>query len=173
MKLDAAYIGLGSNQGDRLEKLSEAIYLLDTTPGIGVAKISGAYESSPQNMPPGSRNFLNAVVKFEAAMPPIDLLATCLGIERLMGRDRSWAVQDRPIDLDLLYYEGAAIRTLELVLPHPRAHIRTFVLMPWIEIEPGFSLYGATLEDWLTMIPPEDHVSCAHYGAIPAYSSLG
>ncbi len=172
MDTASAFIGLGSNQGDRLAKLSEAVYLLGTTPGIGILSLSSAYESAPQKMPHGSRDFLNAVAKIETVISPADLLATCLGIERIMGRDRSWVVQDRPIDLDLLYYEGAAMRTPELVLPHPRAHTRTFVLIPWIEIAPHVSLYGATIADWLKMLPPEEYVRCELSGKIPDYDSI-
>ena len=170
---EIAFIGIGSNQGDRLAKLSEAVYHLSCTPGADVIAESSAYESPPQGMPPGSRDFLNAVVKIETLMTPHDLLATCLGIERIMGRDRSWVVHDRPIDLDVLYFEGASLRTPDLVLPHPRAHVRTFVLVPWIEIKPGLVLYGATIEEWLKLIPPEESVRCELSGKIPAYESLG
>lgn len=164
-----AYLGLGSNQGDRLVQLSEAVYHLSSTPDIQALKISSAYESSPSNMPPGTRDFLNAVVKITVAMPPEDLLVTCMGIERMMGRDRTCIGKDRPIDLDILYIDGVNIRKPELILPHPRAHTRTFVLIPWIEIEPGFSLYGARLEEWLEMLPVEEYVQCELFGEIPEY----
>jgi 2-amino-4-hydroxy-6-hydroxymethyldihydropteridine diphosphokinase len=167
-----AYLGLGSNQGDRLAQLSEALYHISAVPDLIVLKVSSAYESVPSNMPPGTRDFLNAVVKIAIAMSPEDLLATCMGIERLMGRFRTWIVQDRPIDIDILSIDGANIRKPDLIIPHPRAHTRTFVLKPWIEIEPGFSLYGARLEEWLDMLPIEEYVPCGLLDEIPEYQTL-
>lgn len=167
-----AYIGLGSNQGDRLAQLSEALYHLSGTPDLIIIKASSAYESAPLNMPTGTRDFLNAIVKIAIDMPPEDLLATCMGIERLMGRDRTCIGKDRPIDLDVLHIDGVIIRKPGLIIPHPGAHTRTFVLKPWIEIEQGYSLYGAHLEEWLEMLPIEEYVPCELVGDIPKYHSL-
>ena len=163
------YIALGSNQGDRLDKLSEAVFHLKSLPESKILAVSSAYETSPVGMPVGTRDFLNAVAKIVSAMPPHDLLVTCLGIERLMGRDRGLVVQDRPIDLDLLHVDGVQSSTRDLILPHPRAHVRSFVLIPWIEIEPGLTLYGARLEDWLEMLPEEEWTPCELAGTIPDY----
>jgi len=168
----SAYIGLGSNQGDRLVQLSEAVYHLDGALDLEVVAVSSAYESVPSGMPPGTRDFLNAVIKISTRMQPGDLLATCLGLETLMGRNRSWVVSDRPIDLDILHVEDVVLRTPDLILPHQRAHVRTFVLMPWIEIEPGLRLHGATIEEWLEMLPPEDRIPCEYFGEIPPYQML-
>ncbi|MEP0813713.1 MAG: 2-amino-4-hydroxy-6-hydroxymethyldihydropteridine diphosphokinase [bacterium] len=167
-----SYIGIGSNQGDRLANLSEAIYILSGIREIQVANVSSAWRSDPVGMPPGTREFLNAVIALKTVLSPRDLLSTCLGTERLMGRDRSWVISDRPIDLDLLYFDGLEIREPDLIVPHPRAHTRTFVLNPWIEIAPGFTLYGATLEEWLSMIPEPERVDCACAGPIPDYDKL-
>ena len=167
-----AYLSLGTNECDRLYQLSEALFHLNGIIDLKILKVSSAYESTPSKMPPGTRDFLNAVVKIAIAMKPEDLLATCMGIERLMGRDRTCIGKDRPIDMDILYVEGVNIRTPDLVIPHPRAHIRTFVLKPWIEIESGFPLYGARLEDWLNMLPDEESVPCELIGAIPLIFSI-
>ncbi len=167
-----AYIGLGSNQGDRFAQLSEAVYHLSNTPDLIVSKVSSAYESAPINMPIGTRDFFNAVVRLAIAMPPEDLLATCLGIERLMGRDRSCIGIDRPIDIDILYIEDVYVRSPQLVIPHPRAHTRAFVLKPWLEIEHGISLHGARLKEWLDMLLLVEHFPCESVGTIPDYQSL-
>lgn len=167
-----ACIALGSNQGDRLAQLSEAVFHLESVPDVTVASVSSAWESAPSEMPPGSREFYNAVVQITTKLAPAQILSACLGIERMMGRAKSWAIADRPIDLDLLWVEGVVMDDPELTLPHPRAHLRTFVLLPWIELGTSVTLHGSSLQKWLSSIPACESVPCTLIGDIPTYGSL-
>ena len=115
--------------------------------------ISGIYESEPKDTPPDSPLYLNAVV---ALLPlqdeePLSLLHKLQQIEQLYGRVRTGLVNEaRTLDLDLLAFGNEQVNTPELILPHPRAHERRFVLQPWLEIAgDDWPLAGRTLAEWL------------------------
>jgi 2-amino-4-hydroxy-6-hydroxymethyldihydropteridine diphosphokinase len=128
-----AYIGLGSNLGDRLTTLRMAIKQLETLGRI--AGVSSLYETEPVGYLEQPR-FLNAVVALDTALPPDDLLLALLGIERNQGRIRSVPNAPRTLDLDLLMVDNMIGETPKLTLPHPRLHERAFVLVPLAEIAP-------------------------------------
>lgn len=136
-QMATAYIALGSNLGDRYATLSTAVRRLRAEPGLRVVATSGFYETAPVNCPPGSGEFLNAVVAVETELDPLDLLHLLLRIERQFGRVRSEPNSPRTLDLDLILYDGRVITTPELTLPHPRMHERAFVLVPLAEIAPN------------------------------------
>jgi 2-amino-4-hydroxy-6-hydroxymethyldihydropteridine diphosphokinase len=128
-----AYIGLGANLGDRLATLRTAVQRLRT---FGrVTAVSSLYETEPVGYLEQPR-FLNAVIALETALPPADLLLALLGIERDLGRTRSFPNAPRTLDLDLLLVEDVFLDTPELTLPHPRLPERAFVLVPLAEIAP-------------------------------------
>ena len=122
---DVAIVALGSNLGDREYHLRRAIRELP----IRVVRVSEFLETEPVDAPPPM--FLNAVVIGHTTLGPHLLLAALLGLERRLGRRRR-GVRNEPriIDLDLIAYGAARIRTPELTLPHPRAHEREFVMKP-------------------------------------------
>jgi 2-amino-4-hydroxy-6-hydroxymethyldihydropteridine diphosphokinase len=128
-----AYIGLGSNLGDRMATLRMAIQRLETLGRI--AGVSSLYETEPVGYLE-QPSFLNAVIALDTALAPADLLAALLGIERDLGRMRSFPNAPRTLDLDLLLVDNAILDTPELTLPHPRLHERAFVLVPLEEIAP-------------------------------------
>ena len=129
-----AYIALGSNLGDRWATLATAVRRLRAEPGVRVVASSAFYETAPVNCPPGSGEFLNAVVAIETDRAPHDLLQLLLRIERQFGRVRSEPNSPRTLDLDLILSGDAVINTPELLVPHPRMHERAFVLVPLAEI---------------------------------------
>ena len=137
-----AWIGLGSNLDRPRAQLTDAFRRLQTSSGIELKKISGLYRTAPW----GKRDqgdFLNAVAVVETGLQPWKLLEVLLHIEEQMGRDRSesrWG--PRCIDLDLLTYEDLQMKSPRLVLPHPRMHMRAFVLRPLLELDPEFSIPG-------------------------------
>ena len=133
-EMSRAYIGLGSNLGDRAANLAEARRRLDEAGRI--VAVSSIYETEPWGVGPGQPDYLNQVVAITTALPPSDLLKELLGVERVMGRVRAAPGDPRVIDLDLLLYGDEVIDEPGLTLPHPRMCDRAFVLTPLAEIAP-------------------------------------
>jgi 2-amino-4-hydroxy-6-hydroxymethyldihydropteridine diphosphokinase len=137
-----AWIGLGSNIGDSAALVARALSGLDDHPEVNVVRHSSNYLSEPWGNT-GQDDFVNAVAEIETRLSPPELLGVLLDIETRLGRTRNgerWG--PRQIDLDLLDYEGLTLRTPALELPHPLMDQRAFVLVPLLELEPGFSIPG-------------------------------
>lgn len=130
-----AYIGLGSNIGDRAANLKRALNLLKARQGLKVKKASSLYEAEPVGLK-GQPWFLNAVVEVETSLSPEGLFKVCQEIEAEMGRRRESRGGPRVIDLDILLYGDSIIDEEDLKIPHPRMHTRRFVLVPLAEIAP-------------------------------------
>ncbi|MCL2504276.1 MAG: 2-amino-4-hydroxy-6-hydroxymethyldihydropteridine diphosphokinase [Coriobacteriia bacterium] len=136
-----AYIGLGSNLGDRLGNLSKALYEIAGFEQTTVQAVSHAYESEPAYLSE-QPNFLNAVCQICTVLEPEQLLGCLLGIEDRMGRVRTCANDPRVIDLDLLVFGECELSTERLTLPHPGITQRDFVVTPLLEIAPTLVLPG-------------------------------
>ena len=136
-----AYLGLGSNLGDRLGNLQRAVELLAEQPGILVVRSSRVYETEPVGGPP-QPEYLNVVVEVGTALEPLDLLRACLVVEAAMGRIRTERWGPRPIDVDVLTYGDRTIEEPNLIVPHPRMHERGFVLVPLGELDADPMLPG-------------------------------
>jgi 2-amino-4-hydroxy-6-hydroxymethyldihydropteridine diphosphokinase len=130
-----AYIGIGSNLGDRFINLSTAIDLLNEKCGVG--KVSSVYETEPVGFD-DQPFFLNCVAEISTKLTPHRLLEELKGIERKMGRINTFLNSPRTIDLDILFYGEEIIESQELIIPHPRLQERAFVLVPLNEIAPNF-----------------------------------
>jgi 2-amino-4-hydroxy-6-hydroxymethyldihydropteridine diphosphokinase len=135
-----AFVALGSNLGDRLANLQEAVDRLGKVAGIRVVRTSRVYETDPVGPP--QPDYLNAVVMVETLLSARELLEACLGVEQAMGRERSERWAPRTIDLDVLSYGQEEIDEPGLVVPHPRMHERGFVLVPLLELDPDPALPG-------------------------------
>lgn len=156
--LERVYIGLGSNMGDRAARLSQARRLLENA-GVRIVRASSVYRTEPVEVT-DQEEFLNQVVDCAPAGSPEDLIQTCLGVEREMGRIRARPGGPRVIDIDLLLF-GDLVREREgLRLPHPRLHLRRFVLVPLVEIAPGarHPLLGLTAAELLARCPDRSRV---------------
>jgi 2-amino-4-hydroxy-6-hydroxymethyldihydropteridine diphosphokinase len=142
-----AYISLGSNLGDSAAILRAAIDRLQPLSDEAIAQ-SSFWQTTPVDCPPGSPLFINAVVglRVSAGESPETLLHALQALEVEFGRRPKVVLNEpRPLDLDLLSF-GAEVRNLpQLVLPHPRAHVRRFVLQPWSELAPDLVLPGQRL----------------------------
>jgi 2-amino-4-hydroxy-6-hydroxymethyldihydropteridine diphosphokinase len=136
-----AYLGLGSNLGDRLAKLASAVEALAAQAGIRVARSSRVYETDPLGGPT-QPEFLNAVVEVETDLAPRELLEACGRVETELGRVRDERWGPRTIDVDLLTYGEETIDEPDLVVPHPRMHERAFVLVPLAELDADPPLPG-------------------------------
>lgn len=136
--MTTAYLGLGSNLGERQQLLSAARSALAAEAGIALTGASALYETDPLGGPAGQPPFLNAVLRIETDLPPRQLLQRCMALEARFGRERREHWGPRTLDLDLLDYGGLVLADPELVLPHPRLPERAFVLVPLAELAPGW-----------------------------------
>jgi 2-amino-4-hydroxy-6-hydroxymethyldihydropteridine diphosphokinase len=134
------FVGLGANQGDAEAALASALGALDTLLTTRVVARSSLYVSAPIDAP--GADYFNAVAELRSQLEPAALLAALQRIEDAHGRTRPYANAPRPLDLDLLLHGDRVLATPSLNLPHPRAHLRAFVLEPMAEIDAHLSLPG-------------------------------
>jgi 2-amino-4-hydroxy-6-hydroxymethyldihydropteridine diphosphokinase len=138
------YLGLGSNEGDRLGNLRAARDELARR-GIEVGASSSVYETAPQGELLEQPDFLNACLRVETALGPEELLDACKEVERGLGRAPGGRRHGpRPIDVDLLLLDGLRWSTERLRLPHPEVTSRRFVLEPLLELDPSLTLPDGT-----------------------------
>ena len=135
-----AVIALGANLGDPKRQISEAIDQIRDQ--IKVKSVSKLIETEPVGVADKQPNYINAVWIGESELRPLDLMKVLSDIENKMGRFRSFPNAARTIDIDIIDYGGLFMESPELTLPHPRAHLRRFVLAPWLEIDPEGELSG-------------------------------
>jgi 2-amino-4-hydroxy-6-hydroxymethyldihydropteridine diphosphokinase len=133
-KPQQAFIGLGSNLGDGQDNLLAAWQRLGKVTGISLIRLSSPYRTAPVGLDT-DHWFTNAAGEIATTLSPVELLAAMLAIETNLGRDRT-LTQDRPVDLDLLYYGDLMINSPTLTVPHPRIAERLFVLAPLAELAP-------------------------------------
>jgi 2-amino-4-hydroxy-6-hydroxymethyldihydropteridine diphosphokinase len=131
----AVYIGFGSNIGDRLAHIQNAIHALSKTEGITLQKISSIYKTDPVGYE-AQAQFFNGVAAIQTNLAPLSLLHTLKDIETAIGRQHRIRWGPREIDLDILIYGDLCLQTEKLVIPHPEMHLRRFVLAPLAEIAP-------------------------------------
>ncbi|GAA2115592.1 2-amino-4-hydroxy-6-hydroxymethyldihydropteridine diphosphokinase [Actinomadura alba] len=166
-------LSLGSNLGDRLENLQDAVDTLFDAPGLTFVALSPVYETAPFAAPgesiPEQDEFLNVVLVADTRLSPETLLERLLNIENSMDRSRDVRWGPRTLDIDIILFGDVSSTDPDLTLPHPRAHERAFVLVPWADIEPntllpgygrvgdlaeGIGMTGVSRRDDLTLQPP-------------------
>jgi len=134
-----AVLALGANLGDRVAALQSAV---DALAGAGkVLAVSGVYQTAPVGGPE-QPDYCNAVVVLETALQPMALLDVAHSIEAAAGRVRLERWGPRTLDVDIIAYDDVVSSDPVLTLPHPRAHVRGFVLAPWAEVSPDATLAG-------------------------------
>jgi 2-amino-4-hydroxy-6-hydroxymethyldihydropteridine diphosphokinase len=135
---NSIFIGFGSNLGDRVDFCDRAVTLLSLLPHSQLLAVSSLYETEPvpDAGAPGEGWFLNGVVQIETDITPQSVLAVCREIERSLGRDTDHRSGPRTLDLDILLYGDRVFQEQDLTVPHPRLHLRRFVLEPLVELEP-------------------------------------
>lgn len=130
-----AYIGIGSNMGDRQAYCQEAVRFIARFQKTSLIAVSSFYETAPLERA-DQEWFINCVAAVRTRLAPRDLLQACQEVEQFLGRKRSVRFGPRTIDLDLLFYGDRVIEGPDVIIPHPRAHLRRFVLEPLSEIAP-------------------------------------
>lgn len=133
---------VGSNLGERMQNLQGAVDAIRDTPDVIVVEVSSVYESAAVDAPEGSPDFLNLVILAETTLEPRTLLERAEAVEDAFGRERSEQNAPRTLDVDLVVVGTTVLDQADLRLPHPLAHERSFVLAPWIEIDPEAELPG-------------------------------
>ena len=146
-----AVLSLGANLGERQTSLQGAVNALADTPDVWVTGVSPVYETEPLDCPPGSENFLNAVVLIDTTLAASRLLDRAHAIEDAFGRERGEGIEvnaPRTLDVDVIVVGDRRSDEDALRLPHPRAHERAFVLQPWLDLEPDAVLpdHGSVAE---------------------------
>src|SRR5438067_9389317 len=134
--MQTAYLGLGSNMGDREAHLEAGVEAIGRLHGTRVLRRSPLYESEPWG-PVEQPNYLNMVVEVATALPPEELLHLCKEIEKEQGRVPGERWGPRPLDIDILLYDDRHIHTESLTVPHPRMWERAFVLLPLADLAPA------------------------------------
>jgi 2-amino-4-hydroxy-6-hydroxymethyldihydropteridine diphosphokinase len=145
-----AYIGLGSNLGDREANLRQALEHLAQASETSVIRASSLYDTEPVGVE-DQPHFLNAVAQLETQLTPRQVLWNLMLIERRLGRVRSQRWGPRTLDLDLLLYDDVIVEEDDLQVPHPELARRSFVLVPLVELEP-LLLHPLTGETMLSLL---------------------
>jgi 2-amino-4-hydroxy-6-hydroxymethyldihydropteridine diphosphokinase len=135
-----AAVGLGANLGDAAGAIAHARTAIGALPETQSVALSSIYRSAPVES--SGPDYLNAVQLIKTALPALTLLKSLLAIERQHGRERPYRNAPRTLDLDLLLYGDQAITTPTLSVPHPRMHLRAFVLLPLLEVWPDAFIPG-------------------------------
>src|SRR4051812_12577261 len=154
-----AFVGLGSNLGDRQAYLDQAIETLENADNISVTQVSSYYETEPLGGPAGQPDFLNAVAELETELSAEALLSVLQDIEKANKRVRQERFGPRTLDLDLLLYDDVVFKSQTLTLPHPRMHKRGFALEPLAEIAPELvhPVLNKTIQELWDDFDPDDY----------------
>lgn len=161
-----AYIGVGSNLGDRMSYIVEAAQCLLDAPGVKAVQSAPIYETRPVG-PAGPDNFLNTVFAVDVCLSPQQLLRILHHTEVLLGRSpapKSGSVGSRTgartIDLDILFFDDLVFQNDELTVPHPNLQAREFVLRPLNDLDPDLTHpeLGATVRELLAALPPSEQI---------------
>ncbi|MBK7899084.1 MAG: 2-amino-4-hydroxy-6-hydroxymethyldihydropteridine diphosphokinase [Azonexus sp.] len=147
-----AYVALGANLGDPVAAVQAAFDALAALPQTRLAARSSLYRTAPVSLA-AQPDFINAAAALDTELPPLDLLAALLAVEASAGRLRRERNGPRSLDLDLLLHGDTVLVTPALSLPHPRLHLRAFVLAPLGEIAPDLALPGrGSVAAWLPAV---------------------
>ena len=152
-----AFIGIGSNLGDKHANCLKSIDMVDDVPGCRVTAQSGFFRTDPVGVE-GHDWYVNGVIALEAEIPVYQLLGSLLAIEADLGRERKKKWDPRIIDLDILLFGQDVTDEHDLIVPHPYMHLRKFVLVPMTQLVPDLihPVLGKTMTELLNSLSEED-----------------
>ncbi|RJP31446.1 MAG: 2-amino-4-hydroxy-6-hydroxymethyldihydropteridine diphosphokinase [Actinobacteria bacterium] len=154
------FLGMGSNLGDRRENLLSALRMLDAMEGVRILEVSSVYETAPWGMLE-QPDFLNLVALVSTSRDPRGMLAACRDVEEELGRVRAERWGPRSIDVDILIFDDLQLEEEDLVIPHPRMLEREFVMVPLLELQPGYTPVGKETEARLSDAAGRERVRMA------------
>lgn len=149
--MTAAVLALGANLGDARAALQGAVDALAASDGITVRACSPVFETDPVGGPE-QPVYVNAVVLVDTSLAPLELLGRAHAVEQQWHRTREVRWGPRTLDVDIIDVDGVVLDTERLTVPHPRAHLRGFVLVPWLAVDPDARLRGTAVRDLVASV---------------------
>jgi 2-amino-4-hydroxy-6-hydroxymethyldihydropteridine diphosphokinase len=153
--MNKSYLGLGTNMGDRLNYINEALKILNSNPNINITKKSKLYETKAWGYK-DQADFLNMCVEIETSLNPNELLKACQGVEIDLNRERIIRWGPRTIDVDILFFNDIILQEENLEIPHPRIKERAFVLIPLINLNDKLKIDNISINEYLKSLTTEE-----------------
>ncbi|WP_373599495.1 2-amino-4-hydroxy-6-hydroxymethyldihydropteridine diphosphokinase [Paraclostridium bifermentans] len=153
--MNKAYLGLGTNIGDRVNYLSQAIKILDSEKDIIITKKSKLYETKAWGYT-NQDDFLNMCIEIETKLNPNELLKKCQNVEKELNRERKIRWGPRTIDVDILFFNDIILQEENLEIPHPRIGERAFVLIPLIDLNEKLKINEISITKYLESLTAEE-----------------
>lgn len=160
--MNKAYLGLGTNMGDREEYLISAVKLLDNNEDITVTNKSKVYETKAWGYT-DQADFLNICIEIETSLNEYELLKICQEIELKLNRERIIRWGPRTIDVDILFFNDIILNNEDLYIPHPRISERAFVLIPLMDINKNLLIKGKVIGEYLNSLTNEEREEVKEY----------
>lgn len=153
--MNKSYLGLGTNMGDRLNYLNQALNILNSHSNIKISKKSKLYETKAWGYTEQA-DFLNMCVEIETDLDPNDLLHVCQDVEKKLNRERKIRWGPRTIDVDILFFNDIILQEENLEIPHPRIKERAFVLIPLIDLNDKLKIDNVSINEYLKSLTTEE-----------------
>lgn len=160
--MNRAYLGLGTNIGDRLGYLKQACDILRESNNINIIKESKIYETKAWGYK-NQDDFLNMCVEIQTNLSPEDLLNFCQGIEEKLNRKRIIRWGPRTIDVDILFFNDLQLKSEKLLIPHPRITERAFVLIPLMDLNKELAIKDKSIKEHLSLLTNEEKQEVKEY----------
>lgn len=160
--MNKAYLGLGTNMGDRLEYLQSACEIIDSNTNINVVKKSKIYETKAWGYT-DQADFLNMCIEVKTNLDAHDLLNICQEVEEKLNRERIIRWGPRTIDVDILFFNDIILNDEKLLIPHPRISERAFVLVPLMDLNLDLNINGINIKTYLNSLTCEEREQVKEY----------